>query len=89
MVEISIEDDPSKAVKIRSQLVNLLKEQLVDFQKEYSDMFVWTHQEMPQINLKIIVHHLSTKPLTKLIQQKRRSLNAERAVAIKKELDKL
>ena len=61
----------------------------MDFLKEYSDVFAWTHQDMPEIDPRIIVHRLSTKPLTKPVRQKRRSLNAERAAAVKDEVDKL
>ncbi|KAH9751207.1 Ribonuclease H [Citrus sinensis] len=88
LVEIPLGDDLNKAVKIRSQLIDPLREQLVDFLKEYSDVFAWTHQDMPGIDPRIIFHRLSTKPLTKPVRQKRRSLNAERAAAVK-EVDKL
>ena len=52
-------------------------------------MFAWTHDDILGIDPMVIVHRLSTNPKMKPVRQKRRSLNAERSLAVKEEVDKL
>ena len=82
-------EDLSKVVKIESRLPDSLKKQLVSFLKEYHDVFARTHNDMSNINPRVIVHRLSTNPKMKPVRQKRRSMNTERSLTVKEEVDKL
>ena len=46
-------------VQIGLQLPGSLQDQLVDFFKEYKDVFAWPHKDMPDINSSVIVHDLN------------------------------
>lgn len=88
MEEISI-DGPDKKVKIRSQLLQEIQEELISFLQNNKDVFAWTHEDMPGIDPSIIVHHLNVDPTSKLVKQKRRSFALECNRAAAEEVEKL
>ena len=49
---------PERMVQIGSQLLGSVRDQLVDFLKEHMDVFAWSHEDMPSIDLSVIVHRL-------------------------------
>ena len=66
---------------MRTRLVQLLKENL--------DVFVWSHEDMSGISLKVIQHKLSVDPKMKPVQQKRRVFIPKRNQAVTNEVNKL
>jgi hypothetical protein len=54
--------DPKKRVCVGSQLPQPLKENLVAFLKRNSDVFAWSHEDMPRIDPSVIVHKLNVDP---------------------------
>jgi hypothetical protein len=46
--------DPRKKVRIDSQLPQLVKEDLVAFLRRNSDVFAWSHEDMPGIDPSVI-----------------------------------
>ena len=58
-----------KPVFIRSQLEAQEKEQLVALLKKYVDMFAWTYDEMPGLDLGLVVHSLNVDPGVKPVVQ--------------------
>jgi hypothetical protein len=39
-----------------------VKEDLVAFLRRNSDVFAWSHEDMPEIDLSVIVHKLNMDP---------------------------
>jgi hypothetical protein len=58
--------DSEKKIHIGSQLPQLVKEDLVAFLKCNSDVFAWSHEDMPGIDSSIIVHKLNVDPIISL-----------------------
>jgi len=81
--------DPGKKVRIGSQLLQLVKEDLVTFLKHNSDVFSWSHEDMPGIDPSVIVHKLNVELNRRPVKQRRRTFAAERNQAIVEEVEKL
>jgi hypothetical protein len=78
-----------KIPKIGSQLDPNIKEGIIDFLCENMDSFTWTHEDMPGIDPKNIVHCLNTGPEAVPVKKKRRKFASERNLAIGEEVEKL
>ena len=78
-----------RVLQIGISLTQEIQEGLVDFLCRNMKVFVWSHEDMPGINLEEIVHVLNVDPDIKLIKQKRRKFTPERVEAIAKEVEKL
>ena len=83
-----VNEEPTKTMKIRTNLNDQMEKELVQFPKENLDIFAWSHKDMPDIAVEVIQHRLNVSPEKKLVQQKRR-LRPERNKAIMDEVDKL
>jgi hypothetical protein len=57
--------------------------------KEYCDVFSWSYEEIPGIDLGIVEHEIMTYPDSKSVQKKLRLVNPRDVVAIKAEVEKL
>lgn len=66
-----------------------MKETRTKFLKDNSNVFAWSHKDMPRIESEVMVHKLNVDPDFKQVKQKRRALNLDRYEAIKKEVEKL
>jgi spore germination protein GerM len=53
------------------------------------EVLAWTHEDMPGINPKDILHYLNVDQAMKLVKQKMRKFAPERNVAIVEEVEKL
>ena len=51
--------DLTKVLKIRSALPTLEKEKMVSFLRANQNVILWKHEDMPEIDRKIIQHHLN------------------------------
>ena len=62
--EINLETEPGsqKPVFISSQLMAQEREQLVALLQKYRDVFTWTYDEMPGLDLGLVVHSLNVDP---------------------------
>ena len=57
--------------------------------KEFRDIFSSTYEEMPRIDLSIVVHEIKTHPTARPIRHKLRQVHPRKVAAIKDEVDKL
>jgi len=55
----------------------------------HKDIFVWTHRDMPGIDLEVMVPKLNISKIARPVRQKRRNFVANKNYAIAKEVDKL
>ena len=65
------------------------KERFTKFFKEKKIKFAWTYSDMPILDTKIIMHHLSLAPGVKPVKQKLRKMHPHVALLVKAELEKL
>ena len=88
--DISLDkDDPEKGTKIGADLEEKIKKDLIRFLRENIDVFAWSHEDMPDIDLSVITHRLNIYPSSKPVRQKNRVFASERDNAIKEEVQKL
>ena len=81
--------DPSKLLRVGSQLKRELKNQLIDFLRHNMDVFAWTHADMTGISPDIACHALNIDPTKVPVKQKKRSMGAERSAALDEEVKNL
>ncbi|XP_074342880.1 uncharacterized protein LOC141680595 [Apium graveolens] len=82
-------DDPSKVLKVGSQLGDEMRESLTRFLIVNLDVFVWSHSDMVGIDPGVMCHRLNIFPNCSGIYQKCRPVSGERAIALKEEVDRL
>ena len=83
------EDDPGKSTRIGADLEGKIKKGLICFLRKNIDVFAWSHEDMPGIDLSVITHRLNVHPSFKPVRQKKRVFAPERDNATKEEVQKL
>ena len=68
---VLVEGDLSKTTKVRKELQQTLKDELVKFFKKNLDVFAWSKEDMLGIDKQVIEHSLNVDPTKKPVQQKR------------------
>ena len=76
-INLGAELGSQKPVLISSQLTIQEKEQLVTLLKEYMDVFAWTYDEMPGLDLGLVVHGLNVDPGVKPVIQPARVFHTD------------
>ena len=61
----SVDGEPMKMTRIRTTLSFEMRMRLVQFLKENLDIFIWSHEDMPNISTKVIQHRLNVDPKKK------------------------
>ncbi|XP_074356266.1 uncharacterized protein LOC141695965 [Apium graveolens] len=89
-IEILVdEQDPSKVLRIGSQLASKLKEGLSIFLLANLDVFAWSHSDMVGIDPEVMCHRLNIDLKHKGVRQKRRAVSGERDVALAEKVERL
>ena len=83
------ENNPERCTRVGADLEEKNKKDLVQFLKKNTDVFAWSHEDMPGIDPSVITHCLNVCPYFKPVQQKKRVFVPERDNAIKDEVQKL
>ena len=60
-------NEEKKEVKIGTTLSAKIKKEIIDFLHEFIDVFAWSSQYMPGLNIEIVEHHLPLKSKCKPI----------------------
>ena len=81
--------NPKGFTRIRTSMEEKTKQDLVQFLKKCTNVFAWSHKEMPEIDPSVITYHLNVSPSYKPVCQKRRVFAPEWDNAIKEEVQKL
>jgi len=66
------ESYPEKFTKIGTSMEEKKKQDLVQFLKKSTNVFAWSHENIPGIDPSLITHRLNVSPSYKPIRQKRR-----------------
>ncbi|XP_010695334.1 uncharacterized protein LOC104907994 [Beta vulgaris subsp. vulgaris] len=89
-VEICLnEERPKRMLKIGIVLGSQTKDELITLLKEFEDVFAYTVEEMPGIDLEVAVHKLNIDPGQKPVRQKKRHLGPARNQSVDQEVQKL
>lgn len=78
-----------RRIRVGSLLSPEIKESLVTFLRNNSDVFTWSHDDMPGIDPSVISHRLNVDPNYRPVKQKTRSFAPERNQAIHEEVERL
>ena len=71
--EIILDDSrPEWATRVGTLASWPVRQELTAFLRDNQDTFTWSHEDMPGIDLTIMVHKLNVSPISSLIQQKKR-----------------
>ena len=81
--------NPKRCTRVGANLEEKNKKDLVQFLKKNTDVFAWSHEDMPGIDPSVITHNLNICSSFKPVQQKKRVFAPERDNAIKDEVQKL
>lgn len=76
-------------MKIGAAALEPLKEKLRSFLRKNTDVFAWSHKDMPEIDTRVATHYLNIDPEARLVKQKRRNFAPERNDAVAEEAEKL
>ena len=66
------EDDPEKFTRIGTGMKEKARKDLIQFLRKSIDVFAWSHDDMPRIDLSVITHRLNVYPFFKPVHQKNR-----------------
>ena len=83
------ESEPERTTKMGTLASYPIRQALTAFLKMNQDVFAWSHENMPRIDLSVIVHRLNVNPVSSPIQQKKRVFAQEQDKAIAEEVRKL
>lgn len=65
-----------------------MKEKLIKLLQEYMDVFAWSYQEIPGLDMNIMVHRLPLKEDCPLVKKKLRRTRPDITMKIKEEVQK-
>ena len=89
--EVDLSSDPlkSRPISISSKLSGEENSELILLLKEFRDDFAWDYNEMPGLDLGLVVHTLNIDPEAKPVAQPTRVFHTEIEEQIVKEMQKL
>ena len=90
MTQIDIGDQVHpKLISISESLSPTEKQDLIALIKEYTNIFAWSYEDMPDLDPQVAMHHLNIKPDAKPVKQQRRRFWPDIIDAIEAEIQKL
>ena len=75
-------EEERREVKIETTLSPIIREKLIDLLREYSDVFVWSYQDMPSLDTDIVVHRLPLREKYAPVNQKLKRGKQHKATSI-------
>ena len=88
-INLGAELGSQKPISISSQLTTQEKEQLVASLKKYVDVFIWTYDEMLDLDPGLVVHSLNVDPRVKPVVQPTKVFHTDIEAQITQEVKKL
>lgn len=82
IIKLGIEED-IKEVKIGTGLKDTKKGKMIKLLHEYVDVFTWSYQYMPKLDIDILVHKLPLKEQCPLVKRKLRITLPDMSLKIK------
>ena len=86
-INLGTNDEP-KMIQLGNTLTSSQKDALVGLLNEFKEVFAWSYEDMPRIDIDIVQHCISTDPTMKPVKQKLRRMKSEWTLKIKEEVEK-
>ena len=86
-INLGTNDEP-KMIQLGNTLTSSEKDALVGLLNEFKEVFAWSYEDMPRIDIDIVQHCISTDPTMKSVKQKLRRMKPEWTLKIKEEVEK-
>ena len=80
-------DDKPKMIQVGNTLTTLEKDALVVVLIEFKEVFAWSYEDRPRIDIDIVQHCIPTNPTMKPVKQKLRRIKPEWTLKIKEEVE--
>jgi len=77
-----------KEVKVGTGMTAPIRQDLITLLEEYQDIFVWSYQDMPGLDLDIVQHRLPLNPGYSPVKQKLQRMRPKMSLKIKEEVRK-
>ena len=78
LISVSLVDgNPEHMIQIKSNLDQIMKDQLSSFLQANSDIFAWTPLDISKIDPLVIIHRLNVSPNYRPFMQKKRNFASE------------
>lgn len=87
-VDVDLGTNESHEWSSELDLMGEMRNKMIALFIEYKNVFVWSYEDMPGLNTKVVVHRLPVKPECKPIKQNLRRIRPERTMKFKEELIK-
>ena len=81
-------DDESKMIQVGNTLTTSEKDALVALLTEFKEVFAWSYEDVPGIDIDIVQYCIPTDPTMKPVKQKLRRMQPEWTLKIKEEIEK-
>ena len=88
-INLALEDEEPKMIKIGSQLTDEEVQQYKDLMLEFIDVFAWSYTDLKGMPLEIVQHTIPLFPDTKPIRQLQRHMNPRMQLIVKAKLERL
>ena len=62
MINLAEEVKIEKPIKIRVNFPKDMKDELIALMKEFKEIIAWSYQDMPGLDIEIVVHRILVKP---------------------------
>jgi len=90
VIQIDVGDQTHpKLISISKSLSSTKKKDLIYLIKEYIGIFTWSYEDMPDIDPRVVMHHLNIKSDAKPVKQQQRWFWPDVIEAIEAEVQKL
>ena len=86
-INLGIDDEP-KMIQVGNTLTTSEKDALVVLLTEFKEVFAWSYEDTPGIDIDKVQHCIPTNPTMKLVKQKLRRIKTEWTLKIKEEVEK-
>lgn len=88
MVNLADEGKNEKPVKIGVNFPKDLKHELIVLLKEFREIFAWSYQDMPGLDIEIVAHRIPVKLECPSVRQALQRMKSEIILKIKEEVEK-
>ena len=87
VVNLADKGENEKLIKIGVNVPKDMKSKLIALLKEFREIFAWSYQDMPRLDIKIVVHRIPIKPKCPPVRQALRRTKSEIILKIKEEVE--
>ena len=87
VVNLADKGENEKLIKIGVNVPKDMKSKLIALLKEFREIFAWSYQDMPRLDIKIVVHRIPIKPKCPPVWQALRRTKSEIILKIKEEVE--